>query len=51
MAYATALLDLAEVTEAPASVPPVREAAEIAVRGRIGSLLGRARGLGWVPGG
>ncbi|MGW0520802.1 AAA family ATPase [Crossiella sp. NPDC003009] len=51
LAYATALLDLAEITEAPAAEPLVREAAEIAVRGRAGALLGRARGLGWVPGG
>ncbi|MEO6090130.1 MAG: ATP-binding protein [Umezawaea sp.] len=50
-AYASVLLDLAEITEASAVEPLVREAAEIAVRGRMSGLLGRARRLGWVPGG
>lgn len=50
-AYASVLLDLAEITEASAAEPLVREAAEIAVRGRMSGLLGRARRLGWVPGG
>ncbi len=51
LSYATALLDLAEMTEPPAAAPLVREAAEIAVRGRLTALLARARRLGWVPGG
>ncbi|WP_086668635.1 ATP-binding protein [Lentzea kentuckyensis] len=50
-AYASVLLDLAEITDAPAAGPLVWEAAEIAVRGRLSGLLGRARRLGWVPGG
>lgn len=50
-AYASVLLDLAEITEAPAAEPLVREAAEIGVRGRMSELLGRARRLGWIPGG
>jgi len=51
LSYVTALLDLAEMTEPPAAAPLVREAAEIAVRGRLTALLARARRLGWVPGG
>jgi hypothetical protein len=51
LSYATALLDLAEMTEPSAAAPLVQEAAEIAVRGRLVALLARARRLGWVPGG
>ncbi|MGW4215295.1 AAA family ATPase [Lentzea sp. NPDC004789] len=50
LAYATALLELAELTPAGDARPLVCEAAGIAVRGRAAALLARARRLGWEPG-
>jgi hypothetical protein len=50
LAYATALVELAETGAAGDVEPLVREAAGIAVRCRVPVLLSRVRRLGWVPG-